>query len=325
MTVQKGNDMKKKVILCDSRSDYPALLGRYIRNADCGLVLQAEADLSAAAALLAESRSAVLLIAEDLWADCPREIREKIRKTGRFCFLSEDSQLPEGGERIYRYRTAAEVTERLNGLFAETDSTGAGLIGVISPTGGAAAELCAQMAAEILAQNGGAFGLSLYPFPACGDPAAEETLSSVLYRFQAGAEELLLGAPPAGSLLCVSDPRDIWETDGEMLAGLAARLKHSAKAAYLTAAVPPAKGCRRILTECDHILLVNEAGTFSETAVRQFTGSLADAEEALSGKVTELQLPPLPAVRDRSEAFGMLRHGGFYAQVKAALTLAGLA
>ncbi len=317
--------MKKKVIICDPGRDYPALLGRYIKNTGRDLVLQAEGDIHAAAELHAENRNSFLLIAEDLWNSCPKEVREKIRKDGKYCFLSDDQLLPEGRERIYRYRTADEVAERLAALFGEPDGRGAKLIGVFSPAGGASAELCAQLIAEILADREKTFGISFYPFSVFRSTAGEETLSSVLYRCKAGAEDLVMGAPPIGRLLCVSDPRDIWEMGEGEAVDLLTRLKMSAGASCIIAAVPPLKACETILDECEHILFVHEAGALSENAVGAFTEYLVSSgEDNLTGKMTKVSLPPLPAVRDLSEAYGMLRHGEFLSQVREVLKLAGV-
>ncbi len=321
----KGNVMKKKVIICDPGRDYPALLGRYIKNAGRDLVLQTEGDIHAAAELHAENRNSYLLVAEDLWNSCPKEVREKIRKDGKYCFLSDDQLLPEGRDRIYRYRTADEVAERLAALFGEPDGQGAKLIGVLSPSGGVCAELCAQLIMEMLTEQGKAFGVSFYPFSVFRSTAGEETLSSVLYRCKAGAEDLVAGVPPAGRLLCVSDPRDIWEMGEEEAADLLTRLKMSAGASCIIAAVPPLKTCESILDECAHMLLVNEAGALSKNAVGAFSEYLVSSgADDLPGKMTELSLPPLPAVSDLREAYGILRHGGFYMQVREVLKLAGV-
>ena len=317
--------MRKKVIICDPGKDYPALLGRYIKNAGRDLVLQAEGDINAAAELHAEDKNTFLLIAEDLWNSCPKETREKIRKDGKYCFLSDDRLLPEGQERIYRYRTADEMVKRLLDLFGEPDGQGAKLIGIISPSGGTSAELCAQLIAEVLAEQEKAIGVSFYPFSAFRGAAGEETLSSVLYRCKAGAEDMIMGALPAGRMLSVSDPRDIWEMGAGEPADLLIRLKTTAGASFIIAAIPPLKVCKTILDECEHILLVNEAGALSENAVRALEEYPASAgDESLTGKMTKVSLPPLPAVRDLSEAYGMLRHGEFYGQVREALKLAGI-
>ena len=311
--------------MCDDHKEYPALLSEYIRENVNGISLNAEPDPGSAFALFCEYEDGLLLLSDRIWENCSPDLKRRIRRAGRYRFLSDERLPEESAERIWRYRPADEVVRWIGTAFEETEREGTVVVGILSPSGGAAAEVCAGLTAEVVSRRRKTIGISFYPFSVFSGRQEGGNLSAVLYRSMAGAEDPFAGSEADGRQFCVLHPEDSWNLDGDSAAALLRTIKKAGTYGAVVAAVPPDGKMMCIYEECSHILTVAGNSPASEDSADRLEAFLAASGRQEPGpKRVRLTLPPLPSASYEDGWDGMLRHGSFMTQVKEAVKLLGI-